>query len=202
MADLTSTYPCPTCPEDCGDFVVPSIVSEDCLETVVDELSEITQIFIAAFDPTDKTKPLNGPADWTNKADWDAAIDNTAVGKIRRLYGIGDIPEPEKTTRTFHDNKTKVTNRKYTLTFDVLSLHDINYEAMKTFQCGGTLRMWFMTRGNYLYGGQNGIPTNINDAESIFERGPDAYKKIVFKLEYNAKCAPERIPSPWSEVTP
>lgn len=200
--DLINMYPCPTCPEDCGDFVMPDVVSEDCIDTIVSELSEIKELFIATVDPADKTKPLGGPTDWTLKSAWESVIANTGAAKVRRLFGIGDVAEPEKTTRTFHDNKTKVTSRKYTLTFDILSLHQTNYDAMRTLQCGGTLRIWFMDRGNFLYGGQDGIPVNINDAESIFERGADSYKKIVLKLDYTALCSPERTPSPWSEVTP
>jgi hypothetical protein len=202
MADLINSYDCPDCPDDCGDFVMPEVVSEDCIDTIISELSEIKELFIASIDPTDKTKPLGGPTDWTLKSAWEAVIANAGAGKVRRLFGVGDIPDPEKTTRVFHDNKTKVTGRKYTLTFDILSLHQTNYDAMRALQCGGTVRIWFMDRGNYLYGGLTGIPVNINDAESIFERGPDAYKKIVLKLDFTASCSPERTPSPWSEVTP
>jgi hypothetical protein len=202
--DLTSTYPCPDCPEDCGDFVMPVFSSEDCIDTITSELSEIKELFLAEYDPEDRTKPLGGPADWTLKADWEAAISNTTTGKVRRLYGIGDVAEAEKTTRTFHNNKQKVVNRAYPLTFDVLDLNQINYDAMRAFQCGGDIRIWFMDRGNYLYGGQDGIPLTISDADSLFERGADAYKKIVIKGIYNALCAPDRTPSPWGEpsITP
>lgn len=199
MEDLTSTYECPACPDECGDFVMPAIVSEDCPDSIESELSEIKQLFIASVDPADKTKALGGPTDWTSKTAWETAIDNTLAGKVRSIYGIGDVGEPEKTTRTFHDNKTKVTGRKYTLTFDILDMKQVNYDAMRKLQCGGSLRIWFMTRGNGMYGGQNGIPVNINDADSTFDRGADAYKKIVLSLQWNAKCAPQRIPSPWSE---
>ena len=200
--DLTTTYACPACPENCGDFVMPVIESEDCLDSITSELSEIEQLFIASVDPADKTLPLNGPADWTLKSAWEAVIDNSSATGIRRVYGIGDVGDPEKTTRTFHSNKTKVTGRKYTLTFDILDMKQVNYDAMRKLQCGGSLRIWIMDRGGYLYGGQTGIPVNINDAESIFERGADAYKKIVLKLEWTALCSPERTASPWSEVTP
>lgn len=200
MEDLRSTYPCPACPEDCGDFVMPEIVSEDCLDSIESELSEIKVLFIASVNPADKTKPIGGPADWTDSALWDAAIDNALPNKIRRVYGIGDIPEPTETTRTFHDNLTKVTNRQYLMTFDILSLAQVNYDAMRKLQCGGSLRVWFMTRGDGFYGGQDGIPVSINSAGSTFERGADAFKKIVLKLQWNAKCDPSRIASPWSEV--
>jgi hypothetical protein len=201
MEDLRNTYACPACPEDCSDFVVPDIVSEDCLDSIVSELSEIKQLYIASIDPADRTKPLNGPTDWTSSAAWDAVISNTGTG-VREIFGIGSIPAPESQSRTFHDNQSKVVNKQYELTFDIESIHPTNYEFLRKLQCGAKVRIWYMSRGDFMYGGLNGIPVQVFDATSPMDRGADAYKKLIFQFRWNALCDPERIPSPWSEVTP
>lgn len=145
---------------------MPAIVSEYCTDSILSELSEIKELFLVSTDANGDAVVV--PTDYTDSADWDQVLHNTTAAKIRRAYGIGDIAEPEKITRTFYDNITKVVDRKYTMTFDILDLAQVNYDAMRTLQCGGTLRAWFITRGNYLYGGPTGMFVNINDADSIF----------------------------------
>lgn len=197
---MPTQYTGPACPEDCSEFDMPAVVSEYCLDTVVSELGEIKRILVVSTDADGDA--VAKPTDYTAKADWEAVMHNTTADKIRSLWGIGSIPEPEKITRVFFDNQTKVTDRKYLMDFDVLSMAQVNYDAMRALQCGGSLRLWFITRGNFLYGGPGGIYVNINDADSIFERGADAYKKIVFKFEWNSLYAPPRIASPFETVAP
>lgn len=197
---MADQYTGPGCPENCAEFVMPAIVSEYCTDSVLSELSEIKQLLLVETDANGDAVIV--PTDYTDAADWATAMHNTTTAKIRNLYGIGDIAEPEKITRTFYDNITKVVSRKFTLTFDVLDMAQVNYNAMRTLQCGGSLRMWVITRGNYLYGGPTGAFVNINDAGSTFDRGADAYKKIVFKLEWESLYDLPRIASPFVTVTP
>lgn len=196
-----NTITCPACPANCAGFEMPAVQSDYCTDAMVLELSEIKRILVAEVDQTDKTKALGGPTDWTDKAAWTTAINNTTSNKVRSIYGIGDIPEPESTTVTVHDNQTKVISKKYGMNFDIQDVNTVNYTAARTLQCGGSVRFWYETRGGYLYGGADGIPATIANVTSPNERGADAYKMIKLLLNWNAKCEPERIASPFDEET-
>lgn len=199
MSDLTKTYPCLDCAENCGETELPVFVSEYCSDAVVLELSEISELYIASIDPADKTKALGGPSDWTSKTSWESAISNTGAGKVRKLFGSGDVPEGEPITVPIHDGQDKVLNYNYVINYDIQSMTQENYTAMRMLQCGGNFRIWYMTRGGFLYGGQNGIPVNVRKATSPSERGKESYKILKFVFAWTAKCDPERIASPWSE---
>ncbi len=199
MLDLTNTYPCPECPTDCSDFELPDFLSDDCPDLIELELSEIKQIFIAEIDPTDKTKAKGGPSDWTDKTIWEASIDNATPGKVKRLFGIGDAPEGETKFVTIHDNQQKIISVDRLVNFEMQNMAQVNYDAMRKLQCGAKVRIWWITRGDFMYGGQNGVPSLVKKASSPSEKGADAYKKINFQFSFSAKCDPERIPSPWSE---
>lgn len=194
-----NTYDCPACPENCAAFTMPTVVSDDCVDSIDLQLGEIKRILVTV-PATDKTKALGGPTDWTDSADWTTALHQTTASKVRSFYGIGDIPDPEDTIVSLHDGKTKVASSKFTLNFDILDLNDTNYEAARKFQCGTSIRYWYEDRSGYLHGGQDGIPGTLTKVTMPHERGNDAYKKIKFLINWNAKCSPARIPSPWEEV--
>lgn len=198
MADILLGYECPTCAEDCEDFVMPAVKSDYCPNSMRLELAEIKRIFITIHDDENPGEALGGPADWTSAASWATAIDQTTAGKVRSLHGVGDLPDPEDTTVTVHDNQQVVIERRRTLNFDVMDINTLNHEAMRKLQCGGSGRLWYESRGGYLYGGQNGIGINIIPPTSPHARGADSFKAIKFVFRWNSICDPERIPSPFA----
>lgn len=196
---MDGLYTCPTVPEACEDWVSPAIQSEYCPENVELELSEIKRVFMAQVDPTDASLPLNGPTDWNLEADWAGSIDNTTDDKIRALYGMGDKPEPERTTVTVHDNQEVDLPASHTVNFSVMDMNLVNYEALRAYQHGATVFFWFETRGGGLYGGQNGIKARVR-AFFTKERGNEAYHQGNLVFTWTHKCDPEKIVSPIPEV--
>lgn len=193
-------YACPECPQ-CEEFVLPPVQSADCPEGQVLEQSEIKRLLIAELDPTDNSLPENGPADWTDPADWETAIDNTASsGAVKQLFGLGDVAEPEDTNITTFGFNEVLLRRQYPMTFTLQDGNDVNYNFVRALQCGATVRIWYETNGNYLYGGQNGILARIVRVTAPKERGIDSVVNYNFEIVWSAKCEPERVFSPFAPV--
>lgn len=191
-------YECPACPEVCDEFALPPVKSENCPQAVTVKRGEIKRILLAEIDPEDPTKPLNGPADWTDPAAWATAIDNEGTNTVKSLFGLGDMPDPTDTFAVIHDGKEALVDRLYTLNFSIVDTNDINYEAARKLQCGGEYRLWYEDRGNYLYGGPNGIKIELKPPRMPRERGNEAYLNINTAILWHAFCDPMRVDSPFS----
>lgn len=199
MATNTA-YECPACPV-CDEFVLPPVQSADCPEGQTIEQSEIRQILLAEIDPQDNSEPLNGPSDWTDPADWETAIDNDAAsGTVKQLFGIGDTGEPEDTNITTFNFAEFILDREYTLNFTLHDSNDVNYAFIRALQCGATVRFWFETAGNYLYGGQNGILARVQRVVAQRDRGRESFVQYNFTITWRATCEPERTFSPFAAV--
>lgn len=195
-------YTCAICPENCGDFVMPNFNSGDCVDDYEIELSEIKRILITTPSPTDSNLAVGAPADWTNKAQWASAIDNTAVGKIRSIYGIGSEDEGSDKVITIHDNIQKIVSTIKTVLFKILNRNSENYAAANKFSCGATVRFWYETRGGYLYGGPQGIKATVSKPKDPKNEGADSIAQLILPLVYESSCLPLRIVSPWLTTTP
>ena len=193
-------YDCPECEVSCDDYVLPAVQSEYCPATMTLELAEIKRILLAEVDATTK-EAVGAPADWLDDTLWDAAIDNATSNTIKSLYGIGDVAEPEGKVVTVHDGQEVNLEDTYTLVFDVQDTNATNYTAARSLSaCKGRYFLWYETRGNFLYGGQSGIPVNLVRVTSPNERGADAYKVIKFYFKWIASCLPERAASPFADA--
>jgi hypothetical protein len=195
-------YECDTCEATCEEYTLPVVQSEYCPATMTLELGEIKRILLAEIDPVTKG-PKNGPTDWTDVDDWDTAISNSGAGAVRSLHGIGDLAEPEGKTLVVHDAQEINVEDKYTLVFDVMDTNTTNYAAARSMSgCKGQYKLWYETRGNFLYGGQDAITVNILRVTKPQERG-DGYSVIKIYMKWISKCLPERVVSPFLEaVTP
>lgn len=198
---MSNNYPCPDTGTGCDDFPLPEFDSEFCPEGVKLELSEIKRLFVAEVDPTDETEALGGPSDWAEEADWLTSLDNSDPEKVRYLYGIGDKPEPEMQEATIHDNQTVVLSKTHTVNFDILDMNDTNYEAVRKLQKRQRRRVWFETRGGYLYGGDHGILCSLQ-ARFVKERGAEAFHRGLVEITWERDCDPERVESPIPDSIP
>lgn len=195
-------YECETCATDCDDFVLPAVITNKCANAVTVELSEINMILWAENDPTNPGKALGGPSDWTSAAAWDTAIDDSGAGKVRTLIGVGDIPEPEDVTIQIHDGISKVIARKRSLNFSQFDRNTVNYDFFRKIQCGGNGRIWWTTRGGWLYGGADGVGVDVPPPSDPFNRGNDSYVTSNYRFLWDALCSPERVASPFAANAP
>lgn len=191
VADYTG----PTCPTACGVVTVPAVDIADCVDSIQEELSEITDVYVVGVDANGD--PLAAPADWevAGVGGWADELDQAVADKIRHLIVSGDKPDTENTDITFSKFRIKTVNRRHTLSFDVDDVSDLNYTFMLSMQCGATVRLWYATYGGKLYGGPTGILADIR-ANYALERGQDSRALIKFIATWDRKFDPPRIDNP------
>lgn len=179
MADLL-------CPEDC-EVALPAGKFDECAPEVND--SQINVLLIAKGDAV----PFE---DWSDPLEWAARLDQAAVGdKIRKLTGIGSMAKPSAAVRNISNGRKLVTNRGRAVNFKVDETNQLNYDAMRGFQCGGIYTVWYGTIGGLLFGGNEGIKVSI-DAGEVLPEGDEEIMILDYLVEWKNKISPERIVSP------
>jgi hypothetical protein len=106
--------------------------------------------------------------DVTDTAEWDTRISNTTalpspptLAPVRYLYGIGELPLPERTEVTLSLGRKTYTPSKHTITFNVDDTGTTNATFLNTIQeTPQTYAAWFVVDGQ-LYGGDGGIQTSF-----------------------------------------
>lgn len=187
-------YTCPTC-DECDELELPPFVFNDDCDPESEE-SEICDILFTVEDPENPGTALGGPTDWTQTADWTAAIDNTAADKVRKLTGIGDLPEPEQEIRIVSKRRKVMGLKNFTLNHTIDDVTDENYNAARELECGGVVRLWLRTLGGRLYGGQEGIRASITKANMPLDRGQNTFERIELQFQWEHSCHPPRIADP------
>lgn len=191
-----ATYPCPDLGATCTDIQVPAVDFATCVEGMYEEESEICGIYVVKEDPANPGQPIVKPTDWTSLTDWEAQLDQSADDKIRYLPGIGDLPEPEQVVRTVSKRRKKLGNKTFNVNFDIDELNDTNREYVRSLEKGFTLFMWFETLGGGLYGGPDGIKTDVVKANLPLARGESSYAMGLIVLEWEHSCHPPRVSNP------
>lgn len=194
---MENLYSCPTCPENCEEFAMPSVDFADCVDAHVEEESEISEVFMTVpqDDGNGNITGVGAPADWSSAASWTAAISASGAGAVRHLIGIGDKPTADQDTRTISRGRTKYGPKTFTVNFDIDDVSDLNYELIRNLECGVDVVFWFQTKGGYLYGGSTGIKATAQ-ADWILDRGDGSYSRGQITLTWTALCNPPRIESP------
>lgn len=191
IADYTG----PTCPTACGVVTIPAVSIQECVDSIQEELSEITDLYVVGVDANGDA--LAAPVDWTvaGAGGWADVLDQSVADKVRHLIVSGDKPDTENTDVTFSKFRTKTVQRRHTVNADIDDISDENYTFMLNLQCGATFRMWYATYGGKLYGGATGILCDVN-ANYALERGQDSRALIKLNLTWDRKFDPPRIANP------
>ena len=177
----------PICPTDCS-AALGTVLFSDCAPVI--NPSEIQKIFIAKGNATPFTT-------WTEATEWTtrlAAAGSTADA-IRELIVIGDKPAPAGVVKEISGNRRFVVGKDHTVNFTVDDVSAENYEFMRTTECGGKYRLWYETKGGYLYGGNEGILATIT-MDDVLNRGADEIETLNGVATWRAKFHPERALSP------
>lgn len=153
---------------------------------VAPPLSQIVKVFAAphgAYVPTD----------WEDQAGFFSRIDNADIADayIKAIVGRGSLQIQDIGTtagRTYQ----MICRRVYTLEH-VLPVSQLVYDFSRVLERNWTgFRIWYLTLGGYLYGGQNGIQVHFTGATLAKEAEDDSHEESVLRFVWYADGSPDR----------
>ena len=159
----------PLCPTDC-DQALGTVLFDDCAPNI--NPSEIQRLFVSKGN----AEPFT---DWKQASEWTTRIAQTGTNAdaIRELTVIGDKPVPSPITKDISGGRKYTVGKDHTLNFTVDDVSDENYEFMRSTECGGKYRLWYETKGGYIYGGNDGIKVTIV-MDDVLNRGADEIETL------------------------
>lgn len=184
-----------SCPTDCTTGLTLPILPETYCQ-LTPKRSEIDQLIFKGADA--------GPADMAVGANWTAMLDNTdATGDLMKyLIGKCSIAASEDTIVTVARDQEVVTDRVYTLTYEVTELSDTaTYAFLRTLQCGSLKpNIYYGRKGAFLYGKvgttDDGIAINSINVAMPKEAGKEAIDKAILTIKWSATTDPDRVVNP------
>lgn len=140
------------CATGCTD-ALPEVDFDLCNPSV--KFGQIHEIYI--------TNPGNPLTDETDAAEWTArmALLTTDPARIIRLDVIGNKPAAEANVIEISKGRKVQGNKNHTVAVKIDDLSDLNYEMMRKFECGKTVKMWYVTVEGDLFGGAEGIDASF-----------------------------------------
>jgi len=176
----------PVCPVGCSGLL-PSIDFDACSPDVF--FGEIRKIYLMAYSGANL---LN----WESLAVWTARIsaDGVDVDDIREFTVSADLPVGESDEIIISDNRIIASPKTFTLNVDIDDVSDLNYEWMRSSECGNLVKLWFATE-DLLFGGNTGIAVNAMFSYMI-ERGYKTVHKISGTFKWDSQFSPERTTNP------
>jgi len=183
---------CDECPTDCtsvlGDWEVST-----CISTFQATPSEICDLYLSDVDI--EGDPVGGKIDFSDPAFGDL-MDSTG-NAWRRLRGTGSIG-CEDFTKELSCNRSKLTRRDWTMTFEIDNMSQTNYNTLASMgQCGWSGRFAFNTEtvmwGDAAEAGQNcGIMGDIT-VKPIWESGRESCLKATMTITWSDLCWPQWV---------
>jgi hypothetical protein len=137
-------------------------------------------------------------ADWTSPTEWASRLSqNNLTGNdyIRKLTVIADKPAPTSAVKDISADRQIAVDKAHTLNVEIDETNSVNYEWLRTLECGKRVRIWFETKGGLLFGGNEGILVNVT-MDPVFGRGTDEILKFIGAFTWKSKFSPERCVSP------
>ena len=156
----------PLCPNDC-DQALGTVLFDECAPNI--NPSEIQRVFISKGNAA----PFNN---WAQAQEW---TDRIAAS----------------VTKDISNGRKYVVGKDHTLNFTIDDVSDENYEFMRSTECGGKYRLWYETKGGYMYGGNEGIKASIV-MDDVLNRGVDEIETLNGVATWRNKFSPERTKSP------
>lgn len=182
MADTLNTWTDISCPSGCDSSLQFAAIptDQDCI--LPPKLSQVSDVY---WQPTGAEAPFSYSGDTVTAPS--GAIDNSATdnSKSKWLVGKGGVAEPEVSTYDGPKGKTAVTKRRYRLEFEVNVREKAMYDMVRYFQCNPTnFNCWYADRGDFLYGGENGITPVFSDGLLPKGNGDDDNQFGTIIIEY------------------
>ncbi|NCT92951.1 MAG: hypothetical protein GXC72_00880 [Chitinophagaceae bacterium] len=174
---------------------LPVVVFNSCMPNLNE--SEIAAVYMARKSAVPFT-------DWTDGEEWSARISNNGVppagssfsGKdlIRYFSVIGDMPPWTEVVKEISGSRRQITRKVRTINATIDETTSENYEFLRVLELlsGITIRLWFLTKGGILYGGNTGILLNVQ-LKPVLTRGNGELEVFQMVATWTAAQSPERI---------
>lgn len=180
---------------DCASAAAPAAKFAECMQTFTQHKSQINQVLLCDPDGDDPTIPATAMAAPTDITAWETAIgDNTTAGGWRKLDVIGDLPEPEQSSRTVSKGRVANGNSVFNLNFDVDDTTDENYAYMIHCQSAPEKFMYYADFDN-IYGP---VKCQVTKAAAPKSRGEESYDTFVYTVTFEHPHNPPRAVSPFT----
>lgn len=173
----------PTCPTDCDSILLAADASVCNPKT---SFGQIDTVYMAGNNAASFT-------DWESQDEWDDRLANTGgdADSIRYLFGIGDMPAPERTKIQISRGRNKYGKSIYSFNFKVDEISDTNYELMRYFQCHPDIKLWYQSQ-EYNYGDNDGIENVTVNAYEVIPESDQEIKYFMFEFSWEAQFPPDR----------
>lgn len=152
------------CTDSCSDNL-PEVSFSICAPEV--NQGEIDAIFV-----TNVGNPLT---DETDAAEWATRFAAVGPTKIIELHVIADKPLPEENNIIISRNTEVTGSKTHTLNVEIQQTNKINYNFLRSMECGKKVTVWYRTSGGLLYGGTTGIDGSLKLNQII----PKSRKEII-----------------------
>jgi hypothetical protein len=171
---------------------LPVVAFSDCNPEL--NLSEIKYILITRR----YAQPLT---DWTSRDEWLLRLSpgNTDLESIRSLSVIGDIPEPSLTTQEISGHRTKDVFVQRQINLEIDETNFTNYEFMRQSELELNIRLWFVTRSEHLFGGNDGLIGQLK-LHPVYNRGSSEILRFIGTFLWANQLSPERIINPLKDI--
>lgn len=169
--------PLPTCTAVGCNIQTPVINNPTCAPTGLD--GEVTALYITDTAITNVTQL--------------ATIDNSELGGLKKLLVTGSINAPEQATQEVEGGVTLRTRRKTrSVSCQAFNVSDVNYEAMRAFECGKPCIVYIELGGEKVLGGEanfiDGISTVLN--ANLVTDGAGSFARFDIDFSWKAQYAP------------
>lgn len=178
------------CADDCES---PLPVVEFNICAPVTNFGQIAKMYITndGYPLTDE----NDLAEWILRAN----LPENDPARILELSVIGDKPLPTANEIELSRGRTANGAKDHIINFRIDETNSANYEAMRQFECGLTVRVWYETFGGLLYGGLTGVLASIMLGDVI----PESTAELITyqgTLKWKSKFSPCRTESPMAGI--
>lgn len=127
----------------------------------------------------------NDPAEWAQRL----ALDLDDPERIDEFHVVAEKTAAESTELKISRDITVVGQKSHSITGEIFQTNNINYNAMRQYECAKKVLFWYRTAGGKLYGGAEGIEGSFIINHVI----PKSRKELTFfafSLKWEAQYHP------------
>ena len=136
-----------------------------------------------------------GFADWTSASEWNTRLAlTTEAHAVRQLTIVGDKPAAESSEKKISHDRTIAGRKSHTINIEIDETNTINYDAMRTMECGKQYLMWYADE-KYMYGGNGGIKVSIN-LNHVIDKDSGNIQYLSGTAKWSDQQHPDRIVNP------
>lgn len=178
------------CPDGCAEQL-PVVKFSICAP--VTNFGQISKVYATndGYPLTDE----NSLEEWQTRAN----LDTIDPSRILEFSVIGDKPLAAANEVALSRGRTANGAKDHVINIRIDETNDENYEAMRAFECGKTMRFWYETFGGKLYGGATGILGSFTLGEVIPE-GTAELTTFQGTVKWKSKISPCRTTSPMAGI--